>query len=67
MLFEEEFPEAAEVLVSLCNANAEARKRGKRNKAFVMNPPEPIRNVRIGRNSPCICGSNKKYKKCCGR
>ncbi|EJG1852763.1 TPA: SEC-C domain-containing protein [Vibrio parahaemolyticus] len=19
----------------------------------------------IGRNSPCICGSGKKYKKCC--
>jgi len=22
---------------------------------------------RIGRNSPCPCGSGKKYKKCCGR
>lgn len=21
----------------------------------------------LGRNSPCICGSGKKYKKCCGR
>jgi uncharacterized protein YchJ len=21
----------------------------------------------IERNSPCICGSNKKYKKCCGK
>ena len=20
---------------------------------------------KIGRNDPCICGSNKKYKKCC--
>ena len=20
---------------------------------------------KIGRNSPCICGSGKKYKKCC--
>lgn len=20
-----------------------------------------------GRNDPCICGSGKKYKKCCGR
>lgn len=20
-----------------------------------------------GRNEPCMCGSNKKYKKCCGR
>ena len=22
--------------------------------------------VKIGRNDPCICGSGKKYKKCCG-
>src|SRR5690606_27110154 len=21
---------------------------------------------RVGRNDPCICGSGKKYKKCCG-
>lgn len=20
----------------------------------------------IGRNTPCLCGSGKKYKKCCG-
>ncbi len=32
-------------------------------------PKEPIRRTRekIGRNSPCPCGSGKKYKKCCGR
>lgn len=23
--------------------------------------------VKIGRNDPCICGSKKKYKKCCGK
>ena len=23
--------------------------------------------VKIGRNDPCICGSGKKYKKCCGK
>jgi len=23
-------------------------------------------NTKIKRNSPCLCGSNKKYKKCCG-
>ena len=21
---------------------------------------------KVGRNDPCICGSEKKYKKCCG-
>ena len=31
---------------------------------------QPIRNKpgeKIGRNSPCPCGSGKKYKQCCGR
>ena len=27
----------------------------------------PINKKRVGRNEPCPCGSNKKYKKCCGR
>ncbi|HGY9612532.1 TPA: SEC-C metal-binding domain-containing protein, partial [Vibrio harveyi] len=21
---------------------------------------------KVGRNDPCICGSGKKFKKCCG-
>lgn len=25
-----------------------------------------MRNGRVGRNSPCPCGSGKKYKQCCG-
>lgn len=25
----------------------------------------PVRTSRIGRNDPCLCGSGKKYKKCC--
>lgn len=33
--------------------------------------PQPIETVvrdtpKIGRNDPCSCGSDKKYKKCCG-
>jgi preprotein translocase subunit SecA len=29
--------------------------------------PKPVvRTKKIGRNDPCICGSGKKYKKCCG-
>jgi len=23
--------------------------------------------VKVGRNEPCVCGSQKKYKKCCGK
>lgn len=29
---------------------------------------EPIKaDGKLGRNSPCPCGSGKKYKNCCGR
>lgn len=27
---------------------------------------EGVHSKRIGRNEPCLCGSGKKYKKCCG-
>lgn len=23
--------------------------------------------MKVGRNDPCLCGSGKKYKRCCGR
>lgn len=26
-----------------------------------------VSEVKIGRNDPCVCGSGKKYKKCCAR
>jgi len=30
--------------------------------------PETVRrdSAKVGRNDPCVCGSGKKYKKCCG-
>jgi len=28
--------------------------------------PATVGNKKIGRNDPCHCGSDKKYKKCCG-
>jgi hypothetical protein len=28
-------------------------------------PPQAISN-KVGRNEPCLCGSGKKFKKCCG-
>ncbi len=31
-------------------------------------PVEPIHSdQKAGRNDPCVCGSGKKYKKCCGK
>lgn len=36
---------------------------------FIKNPthwvPGSINNEKPGRNDPCICGSGKKYKRCC--
>jgi uncharacterized protein len=29
-------------------------------------PEVPVRALKVGRNDPCLCGSGKKYKKCCG-
>lgn len=31
--------------------------------------PQPLVRAepKVGRNDPCPCGSNKKYKKCCGK
>lgn len=37
---------------------------------FVNNPykEKPVRkSAQVGRNSPCPCGSGKKYKRCCGK
>lgn len=32
----------------------------------LINPPKPVvANSKRGRNEPCVCGSGKKYKKCC--
>ncbi|USD31625.1 MULTISPECIES: YchJ family protein [Vibrio] len=27
---------------------------------------QSVKNLKVGRNDPCICGSGKKFKKCCG-
>ncbi len=27
----------------------------------------PVKSNKVGRNEPCPCGSNKKYKQCCGK
>lgn len=33
---------------------------------LIVSKKEPVKkDIKIGRNDPCICGSGKKYKKCC--
>ena len=34
---------------------------------MIPKPVPVVRKNKVGPNDPCICGSNKKYKKCCGR
>jgi len=36
------------------------RKAGEKSSSVLSSP-------KVGRNDPCLCGSGKKYKKCCGR
>ena len=43
-------------------------------KPMQQEPPKPIikktvdsKGNKVGRNSPCPCGSGKKYKNCCGK
>jgi len=31
----------------------------------MLNPELPTVVIKVNRNSPCTCGSGKKYKKCC--
>jgi len=33
----------------------------------VMVKPKPVTVTKVGRNDPCPCGSEQKYKKCCGK
>lgn len=37
------------------------------NEEDALKSPYVRKEVKIGRNAPCICGSGKKYKKCCGK
>ena len=34
----------------------------------LLNPVKTrVAEEKVGRNDPCLCGSGKKYKKCCGK
>ena len=64
--FEIEYPEEAKALMAICETRANLKLKGKRLKPIYLDAPEPIKANKTGRNDPCPCGSNKKYKKCCG-
>ncbi len=60
-ILEEVDPELAEMLQSIAQGKLKAKVYGTR--VFDGNGKEVI--LEIGRNDPCLCGSGKKYKKCC--
>lgn len=41
-------------------------KNGKVDVDALLEELEVINSKKVGRNEPCLCGSGKKYKKCCG-
>lgn len=57
-------PELDALLTEYCNSDT----RENLNKKPITDQEPTINEVgKIGRNEPCICGSGKKYKKCCGK
>ncbi|MEK7308216.1 MAG: SEC-C metal-binding domain-containing protein, partial [Nitrospirota bacterium] len=53
--------EDARKKISLKPAKIQYNKAGGEGK-----PQTVIKSKKVGRNDPCMCGSGKKYKKCCG-
>jgi uncharacterized protein YchJ len=43
-----------------------ARAASRRGENPLLTSMKDIPAAPVGRNEPCICGSGKKYKKCCG-
>jgi uncharacterized protein YecA (UPF0149 family) len=56
--WERDDPELARLLAWYCGLNAD---RG------VGPVGQRFGGERLGPNDPCICGSGRKFKKCCGR
>ncbi len=57
----EEIPDALQSIAHMGRALYEVELAEPR-----IEPQQPVRSEKIGRNDPCPCGSGKKYKKCCG-
>lgn len=56
---------AATRLAGLENAMATFARMGRALAQANTNTRPYVREVKLGRNDPCFCGSGKKYKKCC--
>jgi uncharacterized protein YchJ len=67
---EQDDPELGKLLMDVCQHNSKAAKK---DRIVVDFESERVyyrtvkKNLTVGRNDPCLCGSFKKYKKCCGK
>ena len=67
--FEIDDPEAGEILASVAQRNSNVPK-GQRT-IIDWDQVDMVRDAiakagpKVGRNDPCLCGSGKKFKKCC--
>lgn len=57
----------AEELTKLANSVRRWGYRGYTQNEIDNKSKTVVEEIKIGRNEPCICGSGKKYKKCCGK
>ncbi|OPZ90184.1 MAG: hypothetical protein BWY74_02421 [Firmicutes bacterium ADurb.Bin419] len=75
---EEETTEFLRLLMTLSNSTRKWVLRGHMPSELVKKsgrppvrplPAKPVQSVqkKVGRNDPCVCGSGKKYKHCCGK
>lgn len=67
--FEQEFPAVAEEIRQIANREHPVVRSYNRNfmsHTFTLHTGQKIRfETGNGRNSPCPCGSKRKFKKCC--
>lgn len=64
---EQQNPEVAEFILSIVNKTNKQNIIGAYfSSAGLKLKKQIINTVKPNRNDPCSCGSNKKYKKCCG-
>jgi uncharacterized protein YecA (UPF0149 family) len=66
---EQEDPELGELLKEVVTHNSKVPKKDRIVVDFINEKvyPRTIKATKVGRNEPCPCGSNKKFKKCCGK
>jgi uncharacterized protein YchJ len=58
-------PEFDELVKQVANGKLNARISDE--DVYLIDANGNRKTLKVGRNDPCLCGSGKKYKKCCGK